>query len=187
MTGVKQTVTDAELIRRYRNGDQTAFETLYARYRKPLYSYLNGMLPGNPARVDDLYQQAWLKALDSLSRYRDRQKFLAWLFRIAHNTAVDAMRREKHTETLKDADCLPAPARDTPGDNDRRRELHASIEQAVNALPTEQAEVFRLRQQNMSFKEIAGIQKVSVNTVLGRMRYATKKLQKKLAAWSEFG
>ena len=72
----RDAVPDSELVLRCRDGDQEAFETLYQRYRLPLYSHLNRMLPRQTALVDDLYQQTWLRVLDHVGEYRERQQFL---------------------------------------------------------------------------------------------------------------
>ncbi|MCF7854083.1 MAG: sigma-70 family RNA polymerase sigma factor [Candidatus Pacebacteria bacterium] len=185
--GVDAAVTDGELIKHYRSGDEAAFETLYNRYRKPLYSYLNTMLPGQVEVVDDLYQRVWMRILDKLPAYRDRQKFISWAFRIAHNLAIDHFRsenrrREALSERITSKDSQPSP--DQTVDHD---ELMVALAKAVEDLPAEQREVFLLRRDGVSFKEIARIQATSINTALGRMRYAVARLRDALAEWRAGG
>ena len=177
-------MTDGELIKQYRNGDESAFETLYHKYRKPLYSYLNSILPGQPEAADDLYQQVWMRILKQMHRYRERQKFISWAFRIAHNLAVDYFRAGKRrdevlTDAPNGADTAPAP-----DGRLQQRELREALETAVSELPVEQREVFLLRRDGVPFKEIARIQSTSVNTALGRMRYAINNLRATLYDWS---
>ena len=179
---------EAALIKNYLQGNQEAFQHLYERYRKPLYGYLNRLLD-NSTLVDDLYQKTWMKVISNLGKYRENQKFSAWLFRIAHNTAMDHFRalgtakrftvdESVEPETLADA-------RDNPIQNMDRAELAASVKSALPHLPAAQREVFLLRQEGVSFREIAAIQGASINTVLGRMRYALQKLRQLLSEWQE--
>lgn len=179
--------SDATLIKDYLQGDQRAFEVLYARYRKPLYGYLNRLLERDAA-VDDIYQKTWMKVIRNMKKYRENQKFSAWLFRIAHNCAMDFFRQRKKVDDMvievDDADVIPDAAGNPLRSMDRE-ELTQALDAALPELPPEQREVFLLRQQGVPFREIAEIQKTSVNTALGRMRYAALKLQSLLADWQE--
>ncbi len=176
-------VTDNQLIEKYRHGDEKAFDILYERYRKPLYSYINGLCPGQPDKADDLYQQAWVRIIAHLPRYRDSQRFLAWGMRIAHNLAMDGYRRNARFREVVDVSELVDPATHDAPLPMEREELRDALAVAVAQLPVAQREVFLLRQQDVSFREIARIQKTSINTSLGRMRYAVLKLQEQLADW----
>ena len=173
-------VTDKQLIARCGNGDEQAFEMLYQRYRRQLYSYLNKLVPGQSALADDLYQQTWIKLLKSLPRYRHQGKFLSWVFRVAHNLAIDHFRRESKQQFVVVDEQLPDP---TPISWDKidTEGLYERLGRAIQELPADQREVVLLRQQEISFKEIAEIQDASINTVLGRMHYAIKKLRSMLA------
>jgi RNA polymerase sigma-70 factor (ECF subfamily) len=178
----KDTPRDIELVQAYLRGDMDSFDQLYERYRRPLYSYLNKMLPGQASTVDDLFQKTWTKALKHLENYHE-SSMLAWLTRIAHNSAIDHFRRSKRQKEV-DIDEGPAPATDDPPwRRMKNTELSAAIADAVDQLPQEQREVFILRQQDISFKEIADIQNCSINTALGRMRYAVLTLRKLLREW----
>lgn len=173
---------DMVLIKAYTAGNERAFEVLYRRYRKQLYGYLYNLMAGNAAEAEEVFEETWIKVIDKLPSYRDQGKFSAWLFRVARNIFIDTVRRNKRSALPLESGDLP----DVP-DWSRRpeRELEdqetaAVIAGALDQLPADQKEVFLLRQQDLSFKEIAEIQSCSVNTVLGRMHYAVRNLKKLL-------
>ena len=172
---------DYELITAYLKGDEKSFETLYFRYRKLLYGYLNNLMPGDSAGADEVFAECWTKVISKLSGYRDDGKFSAWLFRLAHNLFIDHIRRNRNkvfrSLDSEEAPDLPAPDHREPGKELENIELGREIQNAVQSLSQEQREVFLLRQQELSFKEIAEIQKCSLNTVLSRMHYAIKNLR----------
>jgi RNA polymerase sigma-70 factor (ECF subfamily) len=171
---------DGALIRSYLGGDERAFEELYSRYRRRLYSYLNGLLPGQSALVDDLYSQTWTRILEHLPRYHERQRFLSWAFRIAHNLAMDQFRRQAQVVEVELDEQLPAGSR-SPGEAMDREAFDAALDRAIRQLSPEQREVVLLRQAGVPFREIAQIQDTGINTVLGRMHYAVGRLQLLLA------
>ncbi|MFA4943825.1 MAG: sigma-70 family RNA polymerase sigma factor [Lentisphaeria bacterium] len=177
---------DQALIAEYLAGRPAAFDQLYEKYRLPLYGYLH-RLANDPAGVDDLFQQTWLKILEALPRYRDEQRFGAWAFRIAHNAAMDRFRRrgEEHTElTGEVVETVADPAGDTLG-RLAEEELKRGVAAAIEQLAPEQKEVLLLRQQGLAFKEIAEVQQTGINTVLGRMHYAVRHLRRRLAGWDD--
>ena len=148
---------DMELIRAFSGGDEAAFEVLYHRYRRQLYGFLNNLIPGNSAEVDEVFEETWLRVIEKLPKYRDDGRFSAWLFRIGRNIFIDRIRKlrpEREGAVPLDAETTP----DMPGP--------AAME------------VFLLRQQDLAFKEIAEIQNCSINTVLGTMQYAIRNLRK---------
>jgi len=177
-----QVVSDSDLISRCRNGDTLAFDELYQRYRLPLYSYLNRLVPGRSHAADDLFQQTWVRVLENLDRYSEQQRFVSWLFRIAHNVAVDHLRRELHHETVEVTETTAVDESVPWTDLDHKALMQAVAEVTADLAP-EQREVLLLRQRGVSFKEIAAIQKTSINTVLGRMHYAVKHLRQRLARY----
>jgi len=178
---MSRTVPDSDLILRCKDGDEDAFEALYHRYRLQLYSYLNRLLPGQQALVDDLFQEAWMKVLDGLPRYQHQYRFISWLFRIAHNLVIDYIRRESRLEDVPLDENLQVPAASpVPWQAMAESERRQQVASAIAELSAEQREVVLLRQQGVAFKDIAEIQRVSINTVLGRMHYAVKKLQRAL-------
>jgi len=170
-------VTDAQLIHAYRSGDQSAFEQLYERYRKPVFAYLNRMLPGQRAMVDDLFQQTWIKVIDKLDSYRDNDRFIAYILRVARNQAIDVLRRAGREVAVDPGQIEACDQGVGPEGEALNREIVVLLERAVAQLSPDQREVFLMRQAEISFKEIAAIQKVSINTALGRMRYALDKLR----------
>ena len=184
---MEQERTDRELVNAYLGGDVRAFDRLYERYRRPLYGYLNQLVPGR-AEVDDLFQQTWLKAVDALPRYQEQQKFIGWLFRIAHNAAVDMFRANRAEPgvddvALEDLEEVLAHEGLDAGEQLADGEMKAALAKAIEGLGLEQKEVLLLRQQGIPFKEIADIQKTSINTVLGRMHYAVQNIRRELKEW----
>ncbi|MHB9138417.1 MAG: RNA polymerase sigma factor [Victivallaceae bacterium] len=178
---------DIELIKGYLGGAGNDFEELYDRYKKMLYGYLNNMLPQQQSAVDDIFQQTWLKVIEKLPEYRCSNRFSAWLFRIAHNLAIDHFRRSKKFNNQLELDSEDAPELPDKDklvwENMDRSDFERAMGQALETLQEEQREVFMLRLDKISFKEIAGIQNCSINTVLARMQYAMKNLKKSLIAW----
>ncbi len=175
--------SDIELIRAFGRGDEAAFETLYFRYRKQLYGFLCNLIPGNRAEVDEVFEESWLRVIEKLPNYRDEGRFSAWLFRLSRNLFIDRVRSNARSAgsfsiDIREAPELPGAQSLQPERGMDSAELGQVIRQAVGKLPPEQREVFLLRQQELSFKEIAAVQNCSVNTALGRMQYALKSLRK---------
>ena len=171
---------DPELIKLFIKGNETAFETLYFRYRKNLYGFLNNMI-SDQCMADEVFEDTWLKVIDNIDKYRDDGKFSAWLFKVARNIFYDKCRRKKTmSEVELDEAILDETMTSKYPEPDRKMnadELGKYIAQGINELPTEQKEVFLLRQQDFSFKEISEMQNCSVNTALSRMQYALKSLK----------
>ena len=170
-------MTDKQLIQDYLAGNDQAFERLYSRYRKQVYSYLNKMLPGQSAVVDDIFQRVWIKVVDNLPRYTDENRFIAYILRISRNQAIDHVRRSKWEVPVEPEHVEREEGGERPSADLEKREMMDIINQAVERLPDDQKDVFLMRRQEISFKEIARIQNVSINTVLGRMRYAMDHLR----------
>lgn len=175
-------VDDAALIRAYTKGDEKAFETLYYRYRKPLYGYLNNLLGSSSAEVDEVFAETWQRVIEKLPKYQDTGKFSAWLYRISRNIFIDRLRHNKPEKFVTiDADDSIELVEVTAFSPDRELgsgEIGKAIAAALNKLQPEQKEVFLLREEaELSFKEIAEIQNCSLGTVLSRMRYALKRLR----------
>lgn len=182
---------DQELINAYLRGDESAFETLYFRYRQILYGYLNNMLRGNQAEADEIFAETWTKVIDKLATYRDDGKFSAWLFRVARNIFIDRLRKshpERHAalddENMPD---LPDERAAAPDQELNASDTGRAILAALEKLPPEQKEVFLLREQDFSFNEIAQMQQCSLNTALSRMRYAIKSLRNFLSEFDRGG
>lgn len=175
-------IGDAELIRRYVGGDEAAFEELYFRYRRLLYGFLNNLIRGDAAAVDEVFEETWLRVIAELPRYRDDGKFGAWLFRIARNKYFDRYRRQSRRKEAELSEPVMAVAIDeTLPEPDlalNNQQLQELIGRAMDELSPEQREVFLLRQNDVGFKEIAEIQHCSLNTALSRMQYAVKNLRR---------
>ena len=178
-------IADAVLIAAAKDGDERALEMLYERYRRPVYAFITRMLNGDSMTADDIFQNLWIKVLNKLSVYQEDGKFSAWLFRIARNQVLEHFRREKSRAKIgkvtEDGE-LPdqISSNNSPVSALAEKELRERLEQLLNELPIEQKEVFIMRQNNLSFKEIAEIQKCPLNTALGRMHNCLKFLRHKL-------
>ena len=166
-------------------GNEEAVEMLFNRYRKPVYAYLNRMLGNDSMTADDVFQELWIKVMNKLPSYQENGKFSAWLFRVAHNQVLEHFRREKSRAKLgmtTDDGELPEQANcsENPQSLLGAKELSKRLEELLNQLPPEQKEVFVMRQNDLSFKEIAQIQKCPINTALGRMHNCLKFLRQHL-------
>jgi len=172
-------------IRQFLQGDADALCALVERYRRPLFSFILHQINGKDD-PDEIFQEVWIKAIRALPRYQHRQRFSSWLFKIAHRTIIDRSRKARpFLASFEDmADTLDQPTtadHNTPTRELADRELGHAIAAAVATLPDEQREVFLLRMEsNLSFKEIAQIQRTSINTALARMAYALDKLRQRL-------
>ncbi len=166
-------------------GDESAIEQLYERYRRPVYSYLNRMLNNDTMSADDIFQELWIKVINKLPDYHESGKFSAWLFRVARNQVLEHFRREKSRSklgVLTDDGELPeqAGSSEEPQSMVAAGELQIRLAQLLDTMPGEQKEVFLMRQNGLSFKEIAEIQKCPINTALGRMHNCLKFLRQHL-------
>ena len=172
--------SDNELVAAFIAGNNEAFDTLLSRYQDRLYSYIQYYIH-NRDLADDLFQETFVKAIVCLRQggYQESGYFYAWLTRIAHNLLIDHLRAERHDE-VQYADDGATLWNDNPQLLDSSRESELITEQVlkdvkrlVEHLPEEQREMVQLRYyQGLSFKEIAALTGVSINTALGRMRYA---------------
>ncbi len=178
--------SDAELLTAHLAGDSKALEALFCRYRLPFYAYLNRMLESDRTAADDLFQDLWVRILDKATGCRDRERFAAWAFQIARNLVMEHFRRSKRRDmlarltgdgTLPDT---PAAPDTVPGARLQAMEMREKLAAALPQLPPEQREVFLLRRNGISFRDIAEMQGCSVNTALSRMRYATQWLRREL-------
>lgn len=174
-------LSDSKLVELCRKGDDEAFAVIYNRYRLPLFSYLQRLLPRQNDRIDDIFQQTWIKAVRNWHNYTDQQKLFAWLCRIAHNLTMDHFRNRSNAEESSEIPENVAADEPTPEDELNRQALTNALRDAIAKLPLEQQEMIRLRQDGLSFKEIAELKKLTLNTALGRMHYAVQNLKKLMA------
>mgnify|MGYP002625121302 CR=1 FL=1 len=173
--------TDEQLALLYVGGDNRAFDQLLERNQKKLYSYILFVVH-DPELADDIFQETFVKVITKLQegRYKDSGKFSFWLTRIAHNVIMDNYRHLKNAhivEATEDNDLNKLRSEDLMDINRENEYVNAQIMRDVrhmmDSLPAPQREVVYMRYyQDLSFKEIAEITGVSINTSLGRMRYA---------------
>lgn len=185
MENLKQQ-TDQVLVQRYISGDNEAFDCLLERHQDRLYNYIHFTLR-NPDLTEDFFQETFVKAIMTLKQggYTESGKFFPWLTRIAHNLIIDYYRQENHMsvshreetelDLLQDQDPI---ANHTEADMVNAQTLK-DVKRLMNHLPDSQREVVFMRYyQDLSFKEIAEITGVSINTSLGRMRYALMNMRR---------
>jgi RNA polymerase sigma-70 factor (ECF subfamily) len=179
-------LADQELVEKFVSGDMNSLELLINRYRKQVYTYIF-LLVKNQHLAEDIFQDTFIKVIKSLDggKYQDNGKFLAWVLRIAHNLVIDHYRKERQLNSTSREDFgmdilnsrkyAVRPEEDTMID----RQIRKDIRGLIDSLPEEQKEVLILRQYcELSFKEIADHTNVSINTALGRMRYALINLRR---------
>lgn len=173
-------VCDAHLIRSYVDGDNAAFDELIDRHKDRVYNYIYHNVKDSDL-ADDIFQETFVKAIVTIKqgRYVDMGHFAAWVTRIAHNLIVDYYRQDKSDNVQStdnpDVDYLNRKelSDTTVEDELIADQIHADVRMLVKALPQAQREVLLMRYyKGMSFKEIANATDVSINTALGRMRYA---------------
>jgi RNA polymerase sigma-70 factor (ECF subfamily) len=178
--------SDYELITRFVKGNERCFEEIINRYKTKVYSYIN-LYIRDQALADDIFQDTFLKVIQSLKagKYSDDGKFLSWVMRIAHNLIIDSFRKAKQLNTISNDGCETdllnsSKLSDDNIENDYvKKQIKKDVRQMIGCLPDDQREVVILRHYaDMSFKEIADMTGVSINTALGRMRYALINLRK---------
>jgi len=167
---------ELELIKKCRNGDKSAFGSLINIYRKPLFGYLI-RLSNNRNVAEDLFQETLIKIWKGINNYNEQKKFSSWVFAIAHNTAIDSIRKNKIMTSLSDTDARIAMLED-PQHKFEISENKKMIDAALTQLTDKQKNVFLLRMHsNMTFKEIAKLTGEPLNTVLSHINYAVKKIK----------
>lgn len=179
-------LSDRVLLNNYLAGDRCAISELIERHSQRVRSYI-GMMVKDDAIADDIFQETFIKAVNVIDqgRYVDNGKFLSWVLRIAHNRVLDHFRREKSSRQVNESeagyDMLGTMRFSEPTAEDSIvvGEVEQTIRHLVDELPDEQQEVVRLRYYSkLSFQEIAEQTDVSINTALGRMRYALINLRR---------
>ncbi|MBS7374284.1 MAG: sigma-70 family RNA polymerase sigma factor [bacterium] len=178
--------SDERLIALYVDGNNEAFDVLIDRHKDRVYSYILHYVK-NPELADDIFQETFVKAIVTIkqNRYVENGRFSAWITRIAHNLIFDYFRKEK-SENLQSTDAgdinilnRKELSEATVEDHIILSQIETDIHRLIMALPENQREVLQLRYfKDMSFKEIAMLTNVSINTALGRMRYAILNMRK---------
>ncbi len=163
-----------------RKGDTQAFQELYARYNKPLFSFIYRMV-NDYERAEDLLQDTFLKTL--VKRYQPRGKLSTWLYKVATNLCLNELKKGRRTVQLRGDVSNP---RDRPHREAERRELSQRIEEAVSSLPSAQRAAFCLRHyQGLTYQEIAGVVGCPLGTVKSRIHSAIRNLKTYLEEYYE--
>ena len=179
------TLNDHQLIQNYLDGNERAFEELLLRHKNKIYSSIY-LFVKEQSLAEDIFQEVFIKIIDTLrkGKYNHEGKFVQWAMRIAYNMCVDYFRRVKRRTKVSPTDTFDIfDVLQVSDDNAEQRiiksQTHDNIRTLVDMLPSEQREVVILRHYaDMSFKEIAQLTNVSINTALGRMRYALINIRK---------
>jgi len=192
--------TDEELMEAYLEGSVAAFQVLVERHSKPIFNFIIRRCGGNRQRGEDLLQETFLRVVRQAHSFKRKAKFTTWLYTIARNLCIDALRRasyRKHPSldqplsrsdpsdggTLMDK--VPAGGPDA-ADQTRDKRFRTALQEALNTLPDEQKDIFIMREfQGLKFREISEIIGVPENTVKSRMRYALQGLRRELAVFAE--
>ena len=179
-------LSDQALLNNYLSGDRAAISQLIDRHTHRVRDYIRMMVKDNDV-ADDILQETFIKAVRVIDegRYADTGKFLSWILRIAHNQVIDHFRSQKNAKTVSESDAgynmlgTLRFAERTVEDAMISSQIEEDVRRLIERLPAEQREVVMMRYYSgLSFQEIADQTDVSINTALGRMRYALINLRK---------
>jgi len=178
-------MTDCDLIRLFKSGDVNALDNLIRRHKDKIYTSIF-MLLKDKAMAEDMFQNTFIKVIETIrgGNYNEEGKFLPWVLRIAHNLCLDHFRKVKRAPKVKNTDNEYLHdnmlfSEDGADVHIVRRQTHDKVRRLLDFLPNEQQEVIVLRHYaELSFKEIATLTNCSINTALGRMRYAIINLRR---------
>jgi RNA polymerase sigma factor (sigma-70 family) len=178
-------LNDQELVTHYIQGNESAIEILITRHKRKVFSYIYNLVKDRDV-AEDLFQDTFIKVINTLKgkNYNEEGKFLPWVMRIAHNIVIDYFRKAKKMQTTSGGDDWNIfdslnVFDDTVHDKMEKKQVRADVRKLIEKLPDDQREVLVMRHyEDLSFKEIAEISNISINTALGRMRYALINLRK---------
>ena len=179
-------LSDNDLVQRFIGGDQYSLEILIQRHKGRVFSYIL-LIVKKQALAEDIFQETFIKVIRSLKRgkYTENGKFVSWVLRISHNLIIDHFRKEKLKGTVSndslDVDIFNSQrfSEDTIEDQMVNTQILSEVKDLIKELPDDQQQVIIMRHYlDLSFKEIAEQTDVSINTALGRMRYALINLRK---------
>ena len=178
-------VSDSQLVNRYIQGDERSLEVLIHRHKSKIFSYIYSKTLDREV-AEDIFQETFIKVINTLKKgaYSDEGKFLQWVMRIAHNLTIDYFRKLNkvpHYNESDEYDIFSQIQDEELNAEDKMawEQLLSGVRELIKELPGEQREVLVMRMyKNMSFKEISEATGVSINTALGRMRYALINLRK---------
>ena len=181
----KPIISDEELIAQYLKGNEMCLKMLINRHKSKIFTSIY-LLVKDRALAEDIFQDAFVKVINTLRKgsYQEEGKFLQWVIRIARNLVIDHFRKLSKLPMISDSDGNDVFSYISIADENREDEIireqsHDRVRQLIQQLPEEQKEVLILRHYaNLSFKEIADLTGVSINTALGRMRYALTNMRK---------
>jgi len=180
------TMADEELVISYADGNNSAFDTLLHRHKQQLYNYIFFMVRDSDL-AEDIFQDTFIKAITTIKqgRYIETGRFKSWIMRIAHNLMIDYFRQKRNENAVSNDDYEvdlfnnPALCDDTVEVEMVKTQVLSDVKKLIRYLPDSQREVLELRYyDDLSFKEIADVTGVSINTALGRMRYAILNMRK---------
>ena len=177
--------SDQILVKSYLNGDESAFEVLIRKHKDKVFAFILSKIK-NYNIAHDVFQDTFIKVINSLKmgKYNEEGKFVPWVMRIAHNLVIDYFRRQKKTRSIAPTDDFDifdiiSNKEDNAEDEMIKSQIHSDVKRLIEELPEDQREVLKMRYyKDLSFKEISEITDVSINTALGRMRYAILNLRK---------
>ena len=172
-------LSDQVLVKKYINGDNYSFEVLLNRHKSRVFAFIMSKIK-NKDLSEDIFQDTYVKVVNSLQKgkYNEEGKFLPWVMRIAHNLVIDHFRKQKKMHMVRsnnDFDIFDVIKDDNINVDDRliRDQIFSDLRGLINLLPNDQKEELMMRYfEEMSFKKIAEHFDISINTALGRMRYA---------------
>ncbi len=179
-------LSDNSLVKQFVDGDQKAIEILITRHKKRVFTYIL-LIVKNHHLAEDIFQDTFIKVIRSLKtgKYTENGKFISWVLRISHNLIIDHFRKEKLLNTTSNDDTSidlfnsPKYSEENIEDKLVFEQITSDVRLLVEELPDDQRQVIMMRHfQGLSFKEIADLTDVSINTALGRMRYALINLRK---------
>lgn len=183
---MKSNVSDQDLVKKFINGEHRAMDILVVRHKQKVYNYIKKLVKDSEL-AEDLFQDTFIKVIRSLQmgNYKDDGKFLGWVMRIAHNIVIDYYRKENKLRTVPneigELDLFnnakySEPTIDTIW---TQQQITKDLKSIIQQLPEDQRSVVIMRHYlDMSFKEIAEQTNISINTALGRMRYAIINMRK---------
>ena len=184
-----ENIDDRELVKAYINGDEKAFEVLLMRHKDKMYRFIF-LKVRDGALVQDIFQDAFIKIVNTLKagNYNEEGKFLPWAMRIAHNLVIDHFRKSNKVKLISesssqrdDYNILHTLSMEDENiqDSITREELEGQMVELIDYLPESQRDILIMRIfKEMSFKDIAELEDISINTALGRMRYALINMRK---------
>jgi RNA polymerase sigma-70 factor (ECF subfamily) len=179
-------LSDNSLVQQFVDGNQSAIEVLISRHKKRVFTYILLVVKDHHL-AEDIFQDTFIKVIKSLKsgRYTENGKFISWVLRISHNLIIDHFRKEKLLSTTSNdnvnVDLFNSPKYSEENIEDKLiyDQITCDVRLLIDELPDDQREVIMMRHyQGLSFKEISDITNVSINTALGRMRYALINLRK---------